>query len=107
MNPAARTDHATTLVLMKGPEADATLAAIAASGQDVEVYDEGPYWKLNGKGDIHVDIQTVSEELGAPLTIGRWLVSMSSFVGYAETGESHFTVHAERGGAINRAAPGQ
>lgn len=95
-------DHATTLVMMKGTDTDATLEAIRASGQDVTIEDEGPYWKLRGRGDIHVDLDEVAEELGAPITMSKWLVSMSSFVGYADTGEQHFTVRAERSDAIDR-----
>lgn len=95
-------DHATTLVMMKGTDTDATLEAIRVSGQEVTIEDEGPYWKLRGRGDIHVDLAEVAEELGAPITMSKWLVSMSSFVGFAQTGESHFTVCANRAGAIDR-----
>ncbi|MGQ0468098.1 MAG: MmoB/DmpM family protein [Sporichthyaceae bacterium] len=95
-------DHATTLVMMKGSDTDATLDAIRLSGQDVTIEDEGPYWKLHGRGDIHVDLAEVAEELGAPIPMSRWLVSMSSFVGYVDTGEAHFTVRASRSDAIDR-----
>ena len=98
--------HATTLVMMKGSDTDATLEAIRASGQEVEIIDEGPYWKLYGRRDIHVDLAEVAEELGSPISMGKWLVSMSSFVGYVESTESSFTVRAERGGAIDRASGG-
>lgn len=99
---AGALDHATTLVMMKGSDTDATLESIRLSGQDVTIEDEGPYWKLWGRGDIHVDLAEVAEELGAPITMSRWLVSMSSFVGYADTGEHHFTVRAVRSDAIDR-----
>lgn len=95
-------DHATTLVMMKGSDTDATLEAIRLSGQDVVIEDEGPYWKLWGRGDIHVDLEEVAEELGAPIPMSRWLVSMSSFVGHADTGETHFTVRASRTEAVDR-----
>ncbi len=99
-------DHATTLVLMKGTDTDATLEAIVASGQDVTIEDEGPFWKLHGRKDILVDLNDVGEELGAPITISKWLVSMSSFVGYAETSETHFAVRADRSDAVDRAPSG-
>jgi hypothetical protein len=99
---AIEPDHATTLVLMKGTDSDATLEAIRASGQDVTIIDEGPYWKVYGRGDIHVDLSEVAEELGGPITLAKWLVSMTSFVGYADTTEDSFTVRAERGDAIDR-----
>lgn len=95
-------DFRTVLVLMKGTDADATLDAFETTGQDVVVTDEGPYWKVRGRGDIHVDMAAVEDELGAPINLAKWLVTMTSFVGYADTGESHFTVRAERGEAVNR-----
>ena len=95
-------EHRTVLVLMKGADADATIDALATTGQDVEVSDEGPYWRLRSMSDIHVDMNAVGEELGSPVTLSKWLVSMTSFVGYADTGEDWFAVRAERGGAIDR-----
>lgn len=94
--------HATTLVMMKGTDTDATLEVIRASGQEVTISDEGPYWKLYGQRDIHVDLAEVEEELGSPITMSKWLVSMTSFVGYADATETSFTVRAERGDAIDR-----
>lgn len=99
---ATEKTHATTLVMMKGSDTDATLEVIRASGQDVEIIDEGPYWKLYGREDIRVDLAEVAEELGSPITIAKWLVSMSSFVGYADATENSFTVRADRGDAIDR-----
>lgn len=92
-------DH-TALVLMKGPEADATIEALRDSGQQVEVRDESTFWKIVSKDDIHVDLDLVSEFLGSPLNLGRWLVGMSTFVGYIETDETNFWVHADRGAAV-------
>lgn len=101
MSTTAEQDYRTVLVLAKGSDADATIDALRASGQEISVIDEGPYWKLQSRGDIHVDMAAVEDELGAPITLARWLVSMTSFVGYADKDETHFTVHADRGGAIN------
>jgi len=96
-------EHRTVLVLMKGGDADATIDALATSGQDIEVSDEGPYWRLRSMSDIYVDMNAVADELGAPVTLSKWLVGMTSFVGYADTGEDWFAVRVERGGAIDRA----
>jgi hypothetical protein len=95
----------TVLVLMKGSAADATIDALESSGQDVVITDEGPYWKIQGRGDIVVDMAAVEAELGAPITLANWLVTMTSFVGYADKSETQFTVHAERGAAVNRVQP--
>jgi len=95
-------DFRTVLVLMKGSDSDATIDALETTGQDVVITDEGPYWKIQGRGDIVVEMADVEAELGAPITLAKWLVSMTSFVGYADKSDTHFTVHAERGAAVNR-----
>jgi hypothetical protein len=101
MTAATQNEFRTVLVLMKGPDADATIDALANSDQEIDVQDEGPYWKLQSRGDICVDMADVEAELGAPITLAKWLVTMTSFVGYADKDDTHFTVHAERGGAVN------
>ena len=102
MSTAADNDYRTVLVLMKGTDADATLDALEASGQTVNVTDEGPYWKLRSNDDIYVDMEAVEEELGAPITLAKWLVTMTSFVGFADTGATHFAVRVDRGSAVTR-----
>lgn len=87
-------DSPTALVLMKGTETSATIAALRAGpgGDTLTFRDEGPFWKINAPGDIHVTMEAVEEELGEPIALSRWLVSMSSFVGKVRTGEDWFTV---------------
>jgi hypothetical protein len=102
MNMAADNDYRTVLVLMKGTDADATIDALEASGQNINVKDEGPYWKLRSNEDIYVDMEAVEEELGTPITLAKWLVTMTSFVGYADTGETHFAVRVDRGDAVKQ-----
>jgi hypothetical protein len=102
MSLAADNDFRTVLVLMKGSDADATIDAILGSGQDVDVKDEGPYWKLRGRGDIRVELDEVSAELGAPLSMAKWLVTMTSFVGNVETTPNQFIVHTQDGAGIQR-----
>jgi hypothetical protein len=95
--------YRTVLVLMKGPDADATIDALENSGQVIDVKDEGPYWKLQSHDDIHVDMAAVEAELGAPITLAKWLATMTSFVGYADRDKDdmRFSVHADRSGAVN------
>jgi hypothetical protein len=100
MSVAADNDFRTVLVLMKGTDADATLEALETSGQTIDITDEGPYWKLRSKGDIYVDMAAVEEELGAPISLAKWLGTMTSFVGFSERSETHFAVRAERGSAV-------
>ena len=81
--------HRVALVLQKSPEADATIDALADS---VVVHDMGSYYKLTSGQDIRVEMGQVSDELGEPVSLSRWLVVMSSYVGRIETGEDYFTV---------------
>jgi hypothetical protein len=89
---ATQAGHRTVLVLMKSPEADATIDALAESDPDVLATDMVSYWKLTSPGDIHVDMAAVSAELGETVSLSRWLVIMSSFVGRIETGDEYLTV---------------
>jgi MmoB/DmpM family len=81
------------IVLMKSPECDATLDYLAADYPEVVREDLGPYWKVSSdKGEIVVDIARVGEELGEKITLGDWLVIMSSFVGRVMTDPMTFRV---------------
>jgi len=81
------------IVLMKSPECDATLDYLAADHPDVKREDLGPYWMVSSdKGEIVIDLKRVGEELGEPLSLGSWLVIMSSFVGRVMTDPMSFRV---------------
>lgn len=86
-----------SVVLIKSPEADATVDALLGGGADVEVVDRGPYLHLRSNSDIRIDLNRVSDELGEPITLGRWLVVMSTYTGRVETGDDFFTVTKELG----------
>jgi hypothetical protein len=104
VSTAPDNDYRVVLVLMKGTDADATIDALESSGQEIDVKDEGPYWKLRSNDDIVVQMDAVEEELGAPISLAKWLVSMTSFVGYADTSDSHFAVRVDRGDAVRQNA---
>jgi len=78
------------LVLMKTEEADATVAVIQRGQPSISVRDHGTYWQLTAEGEILIDLNRVSEELGRELSLSQWLVSMSSYVGRVETDETSF-----------------
>jgi hypothetical protein len=81
------------IVLMKSPECDATLDYLAADQPHVKCEDLGPYWMVSSdRGEIVIDIARVGEELGDKLTLGDWLVIMSSFVGRVMTDPGTFRV---------------
>ncbi len=83
------------LVLMKSPEADATLDVLRADHPEVEIEDKGPYWHLQHEKEIRVDLERVGEELGEEISLSEWLVVMSSFVGRVETEPDLFLVTTE------------
>ncbi|MBK8957793.1 MAG: MmoB/DmpM family protein [Proteobacteria bacterium] len=80
------------IVLMKSPETDATLDYLAADHPHVKCEDLGPYWLVSSEGEIVIDIARVGEELGEKLSLGSWLVIMSSFVGRVVTDPMTFRV---------------
>ena len=87
------TTHANSrvvLVLMKSPEADATLKVLREDQPQLSIQDRGPYWHISGDGEIVVDLRRVGDELGDPLTLSQWLVVMSTFVGRVETEPDYF-----------------
>nr|QPA35676.1 class 6 soluble di-iron monooxygenase coupling protein [Mycolicibacterium mageritense] len=94
--PIKAADGKVAMVLMKSEEADATIDVLAVDQPDVKVVDQGPYWYLEHPSEIRVDMARVSQEMGGKdITIGQWLVVMSTFVGRAETDDNSFRVTSE------------
>ena len=83
------------LVLGKGDEADATLEVLRSDHPEMEIEDRGPYWHIRTRGEILIDLDRVSEELGERIELSEWLVVMSTFVGRVDTGPSTFRVTSE------------
>jgi hypothetical protein len=83
------------LVLMKSPEADATLDVLRADHPEVTIEDAGTYWQLQHPVEILVDLARVGEELGEEISLSEWLVVMSTFVGRVETEPDSFRVTSE------------
>lgn len=94
--PTKPADGKVAMVLMKSEEADATIDVLTVDHPDVKIVDQGPYWYLEHPTEIRVDMARVSEEMGGTdITIGQWLVVMSTFVGRAETDDDSFRVTSE------------
>ena len=83
------------LVLMKSPEADATLDVLREDHPDVDIRDAGTYWQLTHEKEIVIDLNKVGEELGEDISLSQWLVVMSTFVGRVETEPDRFRVTTE------------
>jgi len=83
------------LVLMKGEQADATIDVLEADHAGVRVHDNGTYYKLECDDEIYVDMGRVGQELGRPLVLGQWLVTMVSFIGRAAPGADYFRVTSQ------------
>lgn len=92
---APQESHRVAIVLMKGPEGDATVDVLRADQPQVHVQDQGTYWLVSGQNEITIDLKRVSEELGEEISLPEWLVVMSSFVGRAVTEPDMFRVTSE------------
>ncbi len=79
----------------KSPVTDATIESLAGGG--VTVVDGGTFWKLESHDEIRVEMSAVEDELGESINLGKWLVSMSSYVGRVETGDDYFSVAPNAG----------
>nr|BAF34296.1 propane monooxygenase coupling protein [Mycobacterium sp. TY-6] len=94
--PTTAADSKVAMVLMKSEEADATIDVLKEDQPDVKIVDQGPYWYLEHPSEIRVDMARVSQEMGGKdITVGQWLVVMSTFVGRAETDDNGFRVTSE------------
>ena len=80
------------IVLMKSPETDATLDYLATDHPQVKREDLGPYWMVSSDREIVIDLARVGQELGETISLGDWLVIMSSFVGRVVTDPMTFRV---------------
>ena len=83
------------LGLMKSEEADATIEVVETKYPDAEVHDYGTYWKIEGEGELRVEMDEIAEALGRPLQLSQWLVIMATFVGRAHAGGDYFLVTSE------------
>jgi MmoB/DmpM family len=80
---------------MKSEEADVTIEVLEAKYPDVEVHDFGTYWKIEGEGELRVEMDEIAEALGRPMALSQWLVIMATFVGRAHAGGDYFLVTSE------------
>ncbi len=86
-----------SLVLMQGsPEAQATVDLLQREDPSLSLTDHGTFWKLTSDtGRIEVDLDRVSEELGAELSISQWLVIMPTYVGRVITEPRKFILTSD------------
>ena len=86
-----------SLILMQGsPEAQATLDVLEREDPELLIADHDTYWKITSeKGHIEVDMRHVSDELGVEISLSRWLVIMSTYVGRVKTEPGKFTLTSD------------
>ena len=80
------------IVLMKSPEADATIDALKPDYPNLKVKDNTTYWTLEGTDELVVDMDKVGDELGEPIAVHEWLVIMSSYIGRPTHEDNAFRV---------------
>lgn len=83
------------LVLMKSEEAQATVDYVTESCPDIRVQDHSTFYLLETEGTIRIPLAEVEEYLGKPLSMSRFLVTMTSYYGRARTEDDAFVVTAE------------
>lgn len=83
------------LVLMKSPEADATLDVLREDHPDIAIEDRETFWHLEHEKEIYIDLERVGDELGEPIGLSEWLVIMTTFVGRVETEPGSFRLTTE------------
>ncbi|MEW6475722.1 MAG: MmoB/DmpM family protein [Actinomycetota bacterium] len=70
--------------LMKTAEGDGIVALVRRSNPAVTVTDRGAYWVLEAAGELTVDAEELSDELGEDVTVEDILVTFASYAGRAE-----------------------
>lgn len=80
------------LVLMKSPEADATISVLESDAPGARIADHGTYWHVSAPDEIVVDMARVGEELGHAIDLAQWLVVMSTYVGRIDSDPDVFRV---------------
>jgi hypothetical protein len=70
--------------LMKSTEGDAIVALVRRSGRPVTITDRGAYWMLEAPGELTVDADELSDEIGEDVSVEDILVTFASYAGRAE-----------------------
>lgn len=83
------------IALMRSDIADATIDALATDQPDAVVTDHGTYVLIEAFDELRIDMERVGQELGAPISLGQWLVIMSTFVGRAAPGADYMRVTSQ------------
>jgi hypothetical protein len=80
---------------MKTPEAEATLDVVREDHPELAITDYETYYSVQGEGEICIDLDRVSEAFGDSLSMGQWLVTMSSYIGRINLDDRHFRVTSD------------
>ncbi len=83
------------VALMQSDIANATVDALTADYPEVVVIEHGTYVLLEADDELRIEMSRVGEELGAPITLGQWLVIMVTFVGRAAPGGDYMRVTSQ------------
>jgi methane monooxygenase regulatory protein B len=83
------------IALMRSDLANATIDVLAEDQPDAVVTDHGTYLLVSADDEIMVRMDRVSDEMGATVTLGQWLVIMSTFIGRAAPGADYMRVTSQ------------
>ena len=83
-----------SLCLMKSDEAQATVEWLAATASRVTIEDRTTFYKITAPGRIVIDLDEIGERLGRALSIGEFLVGLSTYVGRVLLEDRRFILSA-------------
>jgi len=83
------------VILMKSDEADAAVEYLRDERPDIRVEDRSTFYLLETEGTIRIPLAEVAEYLGRPMSMSKFLVTMSSYYGRAHTEDDAFVVTSE------------
>lgn len=83
------------VMLTKSAETEAMLAVLRDSTPSATFTDKGTYWQVETRGELRLDAEDVSDQLGRALTVEDLLVNFATYAGRAEIDGDEIRVTSE------------
>jgi hypothetical protein len=85
----------TRVMLTKSAETEAMIAVLRNSIPSATFTDKRTYWQVEARGEIRLDAEDVSDQLGRALTVEDLLVNFATYAGRAEIDGDEIRVTSE------------
>ncbi len=92
--------------LIKGREADATIAHLRDRSPEIRVQDHVTYIRVEAETDICIDLREISSYLGRDVSMPSFLVSVSAYFGEISVDGGVLTITAAKGDGVHGAEVG-